>query len=88
MDHYSELGEAGQTITRKQSRVKSSHVVDDNINQDSKKAVGEAGNGLRKKQRFEGVVRKFELFKLNILIIAEFWPSVIVGLEGKRSSKL
>ena len=36
----------------------------------------------RKKQVFEGVIHKFNLFKLNVLLICESWPSFSVGLEG------
>ena len=30
----------------------------------------------------------FILFKLDILIIAEFWPSLVIGLESSPSNKL
>ena len=42
---------------------------------------------MRKKQIFQGVVKKFVLSKLNILIISESWPSVIVGLESNLANK-
>ena len=44
--------------------------------------------GIRKKQIFQGIMKKFTLFKLDLLIIADSWPSVVVGLETNTSSRL
>ena len=87
-DQKFELGEVARTVTRKRFRDKSSHVVEDSIIKGSSGSVGEIMEEARKKQVFQGVMRKFELFKLNILIVAEHWPSVVVGLEGNSKSKL
>ena len=48
----------------------------------------EMNGGSRKKQIFQGVVKTSVIHKLNTLIICEFWPSVIVGLETNTSRKL
>ena len=37
---------------------------------------------------YQGLIRKFDIFKLNILIIAECWPSIVVGLEEDSSRKI
>ena len=53
-----------------------------------REAMEQAPGGVRKKQIFQGLMKNFAPIKLNLLIIAEFWPSVVVGLESNPTSKL
>ena len=89
MDFKSEPGEVSQTITRKRIRLKSSHVSEDTDVNLRRNIEGEGDQeGSRKKQVYQGLVRKFDIFKYNVLIIAEFWPSIVIGLEENKSSKV
>ena len=74
-----------QSVARKRLREKSSMVGE---GQEYKEEDGMEIGSMRKKQIFQGVVKKFVLTKLNILIVSEFWPSVVVGLENNTSNKL
>ena len=42
-------------------------------------------NQEQKKQVFEGVIHKFDLFKLNVLLICEYFVIFIYGAMGRRS---
>ena len=89
MEPRPEQLEVAQPVTRKRLREKSSSVGEaiqggeyKNYNLEENEAQ------VRKKQIFQGVVKKFILFKLDILIIAEFWPSLVVGLDSNPANKL
>ena len=82
--------EVAHTVTRKRLRLKASNEGDSRVGDgggnDRQEEMEEGG--VRKKQVFQGVMKKFILIKLDILIIAEFWPSVVVGLETNTSNQL
>ena len=73
------------TVTRKRSRYKSSDV---GMEKFSSELVEQVEGGVRKKQIFQGTMRKLVPIKLNILVISEFWPSIVVGCDTNPSSKL
>ena len=74
-----------QTVTRKRLRNKSSDVGEE------KERIGieERLEGrVKKKQIFQGLMKNFAPLKLDILILAEFWPSVVVGMEINPTCRL
>ena len=83
--HQTGSPEVIQAVTRKILRLKSSDEGEGTFNNVSRDS---SEGGVRKKQIFQGIVRNVMAIKLNILIIAEFWPSVIVGIETNKSNKL
>ena len=85
----SECLEVTQSVTHKRLREKSSKGVENkHMAREGLDNAYVGDEGIRKKQIFQGMVKASAIHKLNILIIAEYWPSVTVGLDLDCSCKL
>ena len=88
LDTRTECREVIQVNTRKRLRNKSSHVREgmEESGLFNREVDGELPG--RKKQIFQGVMRKSGSFRANILILAEFIPSIAVGLVSHPDKKI